>query len=451
MCAHAPAASPAAGPGLVVLRPRASAVPAPSRRYKLASPSGAPAMHRFALACSFALSVTACVDADEGPTSAAVETTVSPLSGPPDPTTDAAETSSTATTTTGDVDEPDTTGEPEPPATSAATGEPATTGTYGPCGDGRLDEYESCDDGMYNADDGPCTTACRFAVCGDGLVHKGVELCDDGNQSNTDLCRTDCEPASCGDGYVQVGEVCDDGDDDDTDECPNSCSAGGCGDGFVQVGEACDDGNASTSDACLNSCQAATCGDGAVQVGVEACDDGNGHDTDACSNSCKPPTCDDGVRNGFESDVDCGGNSCPECGPGDKCATNLDCSDSICKQGLCSPPQALMPPGCAPAQVSASQAYAAVKPSCGCHGNGAGGLPFTDSNSFRNNMVAVDSATAQMQLVAPGQIDQSYLIYKILNQQSSVPGGYGSPMPVGKPLSDANKCLLINWVKSGAN
>jgi hypothetical protein len=29
-------------------------------------------------------------------------------------------------------------------------------------------------------------------------------------------------------------------------------------------------------------------------------------------------------------------------------------------------------------------------------------------------------------------------------------GGPGNPMPLGKSLSDSQKCLLINWVKGGA-
>ena len=51
---------------------------------------------------------------------------------------------------------------------------------------------------------------------------------------------------------------------------------------------------------------------------------------------------------------------------------------------------------------------------------------------------------------AANDIDESYLIYKVLNQHSKVIGGRGNPMPLGKSLSDAQKCLLINWIESGA-
>jgi cysteine-rich repeat protein len=342
-------------------------------------------MLRLALACSLSVLLAACVDADGDPGSEAAGPGPGPSTGG-DATTDAT-TAVDPSATTG-PDEPGTTGEPTTDATTLPE-TPATTGTYGPCGDGILDEYESCDLGADNDDNGACTTACRHAVCGDGLVHLGMEWCDDGNAMN--------------------------GDD------------------------------------CLVSCKHAYCGDGVVKVGHEECDDGNATDADTCNNMCVKPLCDDGVKNGFESDVDCGGNSCAGCTLGEACVDNLDCSGSICTAGQCSPAKTLMPPNCAPATVSAQQAYNAVKPSCGCHSNGAGELKFTSADSFRDNMVDVPAKDAAMPLVKPGDINNSYLLYKILNQQNLAIGGRGSPMPLGKPLSDTNKCLLINWVKSGAD
>ena len=405
-------------------------------------------MHRLALACSLSVLLSACVDAGgepgseaagPGPTTGAAETST----GEPDATTGPDDPRATDPTSTGADDD----------GSSGSTGPytPATTGTYGPCGDGILDEYESCDLGPDNDDYGACTTACRHAVCGDGLVHLGFEWCDDGNLVNTDACLVGCRPAECGDGYVGPGELCDDGNISDNDECPSTCTEGGCGDGFVQDGEQCDDGNLMNGDDCLVSCKHAFCGDGVVKVGAEECDDGNATDADTCSNQCTRPLCDDGLQNGFESDVDCGGNSCAGCQLGDSCNNNLDCAGSICKSGTCGPAQALMPPNCAPADVGASQAYNAIKPSCGCHSNGAGELKFTSGDSFRDSMVDVMAKDAAMPLVKPGDLNNSYLLYKILNQQNSAIGGRGSPMPLGKPLSDSNKCLLINWVKSGAD
>lgn len=383
-------------------------------------------MHRVALACSLAV-MSACVGDDAPAVDPGVSTGPDETAGDPSAT-------STAASTGRETD-------PTPPATGGADGA---------CGDGVVDEHEDCDAGAGNDDNAACTSACRWATCGDGLVRFGVEWCDDGNLVNTDACLVSCDPAACGDGFVGPGELCDDGNVLDDDACPSTCTLGGCGDGFVQAGEQCDDGNAMNGDDCLADCRAAVCGDGVVHVGVEQCDDGNKVDDDTCGDDCVKPTCDDGVKNGFESDVDCGGNSCAGCQAGQLCVTNLDCDASICKQGACGPAQALMPPDCAPAGVAVAQVYDAVKPNCGCHANGAGGLKFTSAASFRDSMVGVDPATAAMKLVAPNDIDHSYVIFKILNQQGSVIGGSGGAMPLGKQLSDAKKCLLINWVKSGA-
>ena len=376
-----------------------------------------------------------------------------------DPSDDGSTTATTTGLTTGLTATTELATTTEPATTTTTTTEPATTTTQASdptdvpptCGDGKLDDYESCDDGPYNADDAACTTACRFATCGDGLVHAGFEACDDGNTYNTDACLNGCIVASCGDGFRGPGEACDDGNAVDDDDCPNSCSGGGCGDGFVQVGEECDDGNNQYDDACLNTCLFATCGDGFVHAGVEECDDANSNDADTCSNTCKKPTCSDGQRNGFETDTDCGGVYCGGCLLGQKCNGNLDCGDGICKQNTCTTAEPLAPPNCAVANVDASQAYNAVKQSCGCHGGGAGGLKFSSADGFRDNMRNVPAQTALLDLVEPANVAQSYLIFKILNQQNKVIGGSGNPMPLGKPLSDAQKCLLINWVRGGAN
>jgi hypothetical protein len=55
----------------------------------------------------------------------------------------------------------------------------------------------------------------------------------------------------------------------------------------------------------------------------------------ACNGTCAAPTCSDGVRDGFESDVDCGGN-CARCGTGMVCTTGADCATGYCApNGTC--------------------------------------------------------------------------------------------------------------------
>jgi len=243
-------------------------------------------------------------------------------------TADTGTTASTSATTDADP-----TG-PTPTTTADAT-------TAGPvCGDAVVDADEECDAGPDNADDGACTTACKLAVCGDALVHAGVETCDDGNVAPGDGCGADCVPESCGDAKVDPGEDCDDGNRDDADACRNTCQNATCGDGVVFAeAETCDDGNADDTDACLSTCAEATCGDGAVWAGMEACDDGNADDSDMCTTTCALPTCDDAVKDGPETDVDCGGGECPKCALGKACAGAGDCASGVCTAGVCASPQ----------------------------------------------------------------------------------------------------------------
>ena len=53
---------------------------------------------------------------------------------------------------------------------------------------------------------------------------------------------------------------------------------------------------------------------------------------------CQAPSCTDGVQNGTETDVDCGGPSCSPCADLKHCSANSDCVDKICTMGVCSLP-----------------------------------------------------------------------------------------------------------------
>ena len=50
--------------------------------------------------------------------------------------------------------------------------------------------------------------------------------------------------------------------------------------------------------------------------------------------TCQPPSCVDAVRNGEESDVDCGGR-CDGCLPGRACASPDDCASLLCTSRIC--------------------------------------------------------------------------------------------------------------------
>src|SRR5262249_30000188 len=89
------------------------------------------------------------------------------------------------------------------------------------CGDGTVDQWETCDDGSANSPTGACTDKCEKARCGDGEVEAGVEQCDPGSQKGSSspvtddpTCNSDCKLTTCGDGVIQMnpanrpGEQC---------------------------------------------------------------------------------------------------------------------------------------------------------------------------------------------------------------------------------------------------
>jgi hypothetical protein len=105
-------------------------------------------------------------------------------------------------------------------------------------------------------------------------------------------------------------------------------------------------------DAAIDSPQAVSCTNG-VRDGTESdVDCGGGCDpcganracggaTDCismvCTNQlCQPPSCADGVRNGNELDVDCAGSCGPgSCDPGQACGGHSDCASNLCAGGVC--------------------------------------------------------------------------------------------------------------------
>jgi hypothetical protein len=73
---------------------------------------------------------------------------------------------------------------------------------------------------------------------------------------------------------------------------------------------------------CGGSCRACTT--------AQRCSIASDCDSGSCSGgTCGAPTCSDGVRNGFETDVDCGG-PCGACELGARCWSNADCTSWQC-------------------------------------------------------------------------------------------------------------------------
>jgi cysteine-rich repeat protein len=198
------------------------------------------------------------------------------------------------------------------------------------CGDGTLDETETCDDGNTTGGDG-CDSQCLIE-CGNGRLDPG-ERCDDGATVAGDGCDPLCQ-LECGNGAVEAFEQCDDGNREAGDGCNPNCLLE-CGNHQLDLNETCDDGNRAAGDGCDATCRA-ECGNGQLD-GQETCDDTNTDPGDGCDARCQlecgnrvldpGEACDDGNRrDGDGCDAACAIEPLP--GPGDACP------DFVCSEQL---------------------------------------------------------------------------------------------------------------------
>jgi YVTN family beta-propeller protein/cysteine-rich repeat protein len=211
-----------------------------------------------------------------------------------------------------------------------------------PCGNGRSDPGEECDDGNTIGGDG-CSPTCQREGCGNGRPDPGEE-CDDGNTTAGDGCSPSCQRDGCGNGRADAGEECDDGNTTAGDGCSPTCRREICGNGQPDPGEECDDGNATAGDGCSPACQREVCGNGRREP-AEGCDDGNTTAGDGCSQACQREICGNGRRDhgeecddGNENTDDC----CATClarAEGISCGDADACNgDELCTAGVCIAP-----------------------------------------------------------------------------------------------------------------
>jgi hypothetical protein len=201
---------------------------------------------------------------------------------------------------------------------------------------------------------------CVAATCADG-VKNGMETDVDCGGPTCSACPTglscmvdgDCQSSACdADTLTCVANQCadhqKDGGETDIDcggpACPACADGKGC-----MIGADCADLVCSGTS---HTCSAPTCSDG-VKNGTETdvdcggscsgCGPGSACSVDAdckgglCTGGTCQPTCTDGVKNGSETDVDCGG-SCSACGNGLHCGVAADCQSGVCTGGVCQAP-----------------------------------------------------------------------------------------------------------------
>ena len=104
----------------------------------------------------------------------------------------------------------------------------------------------------------------------------------------------------------------------------NTCSNGVC---TPSAAPTCTDGvkngNETDTDCGGPTCSACTTGNACLQA--SDCTSGN-----CVGNICTMATCSDGRKNGSETDVDCGGSTCSPCAMGKACLLASDCVSAMC-------------------------------------------------------------------------------------------------------------------------
>ena len=185
---------------------------------------------------------------------------------------------------------------------------------------------------------------CGGATCPVCSVGKKCKIDADCTSNACDAVSLICVAAQCADHLK-------DGTETDVD-----CGGGTCP--SCAVGKQCKVSADCTSNDCVaNVCQsgtAGTCTDGA-QDGTETdVDCGGGTcapcpvgkkcqiSADCASNACDANTltcvatqCSDHLKDGNETDVDCGGGTCPPCAVGQQCKVNSDCTSGDCVANVC--------------------------------------------------------------------------------------------------------------------
>lgn len=199
------------------------------------------------------------------------------------------------------------------------------------------------------------TTGCADPCIDDGLGQQGDDGTNcpsldsddatNGSDPSEDSADETAEPPDCGNGFQDGDETDVDCGGSCTEDCGNGqgcegdddCQSNECGAGMTcEDPTSCEDGivNGDETDVDCGGGTCPPCDDGEIcEVGSDCvsqvCDDGM---------TCVSPTCTDGVINGDETDVDCGGGTCPPCENGEMCNEGPDCESGNCDGGTCTGP-----------------------------------------------------------------------------------------------------------------
>lgn len=171
-------------------------------------------------------------------------------------------------------------------------------------------------------------TSCLDATGSGGATTAEVGHCGNGalDGDETDL---DCGGTGCG--PCSPSRRCKEARDCTTGFCT---AAGVCGLAPATCSDGVKNGTESDID-CGGGCP--TCVDGRSCVVASDCT------SKSCSGTiCRAPTCTDKVQNGTETDIDCGGGACPPCDTSASCSKASDCKSGLCDGLHCRIPQSCL-------------------------------------------------------------------------------------------------------------
>jgi len=209
------------------------------------------------------------------------------------------------------------------------------------------DVTATCTDGIQNGGEtgvdcggptcGKCVigTRCRVdADCQPGstcvmlVCRVNQSTCADGIQ-NGDETGVDCGGAICN--KCVIGTRCR----VDADCQPgSSCAMGTCRMNPPTCTDGIQNGDETNIDCGGATCP--VCGSGKHCRNDADCPLGESCDGILCRPN--PPTCADGIQNGDETNIDCGGATCPMCASGMRCRDNKECAPGeSCNAGFCGP------------------------------------------------------------------------------------------------------------------
>ncbi len=162
---------------------------------------------------------------------------------------------------------------------------------------------------------------CGTRTCEAGLC--GVNAAPAGTLANQQT-AADCSKNVC-DGS---GSITTEADDDDVDDDFQDCTVDSCAAGTPQHEPK------APGTTCTGAAGAQVCN--ALGACVQCVDGGDCPLSGLCTDTftCAAPTCTDNMLSPGETDIDCGGTSCPGCPIGDDCNVNTDCLSMACS-GTC--------------------------------------------------------------------------------------------------------------------